>query len=196
MWLALPALAVAPARAQDPDLATLAFSWLAGDWVAPLVCEIGGAPQRGVRRMRVAADPRRSLEQFARLSFFDLAAPGATRCVSLLGSEEPEIRGHVVFRLDRNAAPDVAVREFKQTLRREGGFDFRIERGRLLLRPVAAGESEARAVDFSGGTLHARAVAPGSDAARLLAEFPQRRKVTFELEAKDGTRLRLHAVGR
>jgi hypothetical protein len=185
---------VPPAAAQDPDMNELALEWLQGDWAAPLVCEIGGRPTRGVRRLRVAPDKRRSRERYARMSFFDLAAPGATRCVGELGSEEPELRGNVVFRLDAPSRPDTAMRDFKQELRREGGFEYKIDSGKLQLRRVGDAESAARVIDFAGGTLRASRVTPGTDAARLLAEFPQPRKVTFELRARDGTRLRFHAV--
>jgi hypothetical protein len=188
--------AAAPAaRAQEPDLTVLALQWLSADWAAPLVCEIAGRPVRGVRRMRVEPDRRHGSQSMGEMRFFDLAAPEATRCTSELGAEEPEVRGALVFRLERPSRPDLAMRDFEQALRRDGGFDFSIESGRLHLQRVGGAEPP-RAVDFAGGTLRARLVRPGSDAARLLAEFPQPRKLTFELEARDGTRLRFHGVGR
>jgi hypothetical protein len=193
--LAFVLAAASAALAQGPDLNALALEWLSADWAAPLVCEIAGRPVRGVRRMRVAPDRRHGSHPMGEMRFFDLAAPDATRCTGELGADEPEVRGALLFRLERPSRPDVAMRDFEQALRRDGGFDFSIESGRLQIQRVGGAEAP-RAVDFAGGTLRTRLVRPGSDAARLLAEFPQPRKLTFEIEARDGTRLRFHGVGR
>ena len=88
----------------------------------------------------------------------------------------------------------MAQRDFKLTLRREGGFQFQIPTGRLRLGPPGEATSALREVDFSGGTADIRKVERGSDAFRRLVEFGERRKLSLVIEALDGTRLSFDLV--
>jgi hypothetical protein len=50
-------------------------------------------------------------------------------------------------------------------------------------------------VDFDGGTLRAREVRRGTDAARILADLRGPRKLTVEIESADGAeKLSFHMV--
>ena len=44
----------------------------------------------------------------------------------------------------------------------------------------------ARSIDFAGGEARLRNIPPGSDAARLLAEFPSPRKLSLRIATAQG----------
>lgn len=198
--LALLALVAVPgraARAADPTLGHLALGWLLGDWVEPIVCEIHGSPTRALRRVLVSPVPTPTGEvPTARLQFPDPDAPGATRCFSDLGGDEPRIEGTLVLGFEGRPRPDTAKRDFESALRRSGGFEFRIRSGRLKRSDWGEGAPAATELDFTGGTARAHAIRPGSDAARLVDELRAQRGVTVELEAPGGEHLTLQLVQR
>lgn len=193
-------LAAAPASAQrplDPTLGHLALSWLLGDWSEPIVCEVSGSPLRALRRVLVSPVPTPTGDApTARVQFPDPDAPGATRCFSDLGGDEPRIEGTLVLGFEGRARPDTAQRDFQTDLRRNGGFDFRIRSGRLRIAGWAEGAGAPREVDFEGGTAQAREIRPGSDAARLVDELRGLRGVELTLESPGGERVLLHLVQR
>jgi hypothetical protein len=193
---ALGAGLVADALAQGvgPDLVDLALAWARGEYRAPLVCEFEGRPRRGLRRVAITDGPERSERRLDRITFFDLEAEGASRCFSDLGGDEPNLLGSLEVGLEARSRPDTARRDFDAELRRNGGFEYRIERGRLRIRSVAGAPEDGREVDFAGGKAELRVVKAGSDSARLLADFQTRRKLRLALEARDETRLVLHLV--
>ncbi len=96
--------------------------------------------------------------------------------------------------LDGRSRPDTAAHDFQAALRRQGGFEFQIRAGRLRLGEPGKPPDALREVDFKGGTAEIRRVERGSDAHRRLADFGERRKLSLNLEAPDGTRLGLDLV--
>ncbi len=172
-------------------LNTLALGWTRGQYVAPLMCEIDGAPRRGGRRIVIGPGPRHARPPTNRIHFVSLQVEKAKRCFTEFGGEEFEVTGNLEIALPGRSRPDTASREFSSALRRDRGFDFEVRSGVLQIQPV--GDGSPRAVDFRGGQARLREVAPGSDAARLLAEYPGR-QLTLELEAPDGTALRYRMV--
>lgn len=196
----LLALAAAVARAQEPPaptLAHLALGWVLGDWVEPIVCEIHGSPTRALRRVMITPVPTfGSAPPTVRVQFPDPDAPGATRCFSDLGGDEPRIEGALVLAFEGRARPDTAQHDFETTLRRSGGFDFPVRSGHLRLGGWGEAAPPLREVEFEGGQAQARDVRPGSDAARLVEELHGVRGLELALDAKGGERVVLHLVQR
>lgn len=179
---------------RGPGLNELALEWTRGEYRAPLICEIDGAPHRALRRILVSPGRRYSRTQMNRLAFFDLEAPADTRCHDETGGDQPNAIGSLALALETRSRPDTAQHDFDAALRREGGFEFQILAGRLRLGAPGVDPDTMPVVDFGGGTAEIRNVERGSDAYRRLAEFGQRRKLTLVIEAKDGTRLRFDLV--
>ena len=193
--LLLPAAALAQAPSGPaPGLNELALEWIRGEYRAPLICEIEGVPYRSLRRILVGPGPRGARTPMNRLTLFDLEAPEGTRCHDETGGEQPNAIGSLALVLDARPRPDTAQRDFKLALRKEGGFDFQIRTGRLRIGAPGDSANALREVDFSGGTAKIRKVDRGSDAFRRLAEFGDRRKLSLQLEAADGTRLSFDLV--
>jgi hypothetical protein len=160
----------------------LAFSWAEGDYRSPLTCTIEDIPRQALRRIVITPRKRQAARPGVRLTFFDLEAPLGTRCSSVSGANEPNLTGFLELVWDGRTRPDTGEVDFRNTLRREGGFDFLIETGRLRITPTEAG-AEARIVDFAGGSARLEAVRRGSDAARRLAAFGGQAHKVLRLEA-------------
>ena len=173
---------------QGVDLNLLALDWARGRYLSPVICETGGELTRGGRRLLIAPGPRHSVPPVARILFSDLDVPGASRCFDDLGKPQPNVTGQVQIRLLGHSRSDTARRDFKATLRRKNGFEFRIVSRKLRVQTV--GQPDSREVDFRGGDARLHLIPPGSDDARLLGDLRGLRKLTLELEAPDGTRLR------
>lgn len=182
-----------PAAAQLADLNALALDWLRGRYASPVVCEGGGTAAQAIRRVVVAAGPRHARPAVDRVTFHGIDVVNADRCTDVLGVAQPEVRGALELTLPGASRPDLAQAEFQRALRYQNGFDFTVSSGRLQLRdwgPAAA----VRVVDFAGGAARVRQVRPGSDAARILADFDGPRKLSLELTAPGGEALSFHLV--
>lgn len=178
-----------PARAQPADLNALVLDWLRGRYASPLLCEIGGESMRGLRRLLIAPGPRHVRPPVDKLLFVDMNVDGATRCFTELEASTPNIVGHVYLRHPTRDRPDTAQRDFDAEMRRKNGFDLEISEGKLRISPIGAATGEPQVVDFRSGKASIRLVSPGTDAARVLADFRSPRKVELRLEARDGTTL-------
>ncbi|MEN8159833.1 MAG: hypothetical protein ABFS41_07170 [Myxococcota bacterium] len=176
----------APGHAQG--VRELAFGWAEGDYRAPLTCTVDGVPRQALRRVLIAPRPRRAARPGVRVTFFDLEAPPGTRCSSVSGAEEPNLTGHVDLVWEGRSRPDTGPVDFRNALRRDDGFGFAIETGRLRLIPTD-GQGETRRVDFALGSARLEVAAPGTDAARRLAPFGGRRQRVLRLEPPDGPAL-------
>ena len=168
------------------DLNELALRWTRGDWASPLVCEHDGRARRGLRRVLVTAGPRDRPPLSNKLSFVALKLPGGARCYTDTGEDQPDVAGSLVYHLEGISRPDLATRQFQETLEREGGFRFDVRAGVLQV-----GE---RKVDFAGGTARFEPVRRGSDAWRRLQDLEGPHKLALVLEAGDGTRLAFDLV--
>jgi len=184
--LALGPLGLAsPARADLPDLNQRALQWLRGRWASPVVCERDGDAHRTLRRLVISPAPRHVRPRADRLAFYGVEVESASRCTDAMGVAAPDVRGTLLLSLPGISRPDLAQADFQRALRQNGGFDFAIVSGRLRL--TGWGDApEPRIVDFAGGTIRARAVRRGSDAARILADLDGPRKLTLEVESPDG----------
>jgi hypothetical protein len=168
----------------------LAVDWARGRFASPVVCTFDGEPARGMRRVTISAGATHSRPRLARIQFKDIEAEDASRCISDMGRSVPNIRGSLEIHLAGTRPRDTAMRDFKSELRRNYGFEFVVASGRLQIEPIGS-DSEAQVVDFKGGTAGLFEVRPGSDAARLLADFSSPRKIFLSVEAKDGTRIEI-----
>lgn len=184
--LALPSSGLAQSGRQ-PDLSDLVHVWARGRYSSPIVCQVEGEPRRALRRLVVQPLGPEATQPGVRLLFPDPEAPGATRCFSELGPEEPRVEGSLVLAHEGRSRPDTAQHDFQSTLRRDGGFELVIRAGRLQVKGWDG--ATARDVDFAKGTARLRSVRPGADEARILAQYPAARALVLELEATDGTRL-------
>lgn len=174
------------------DLNLLALDWARGTFGAPLVCEVEGSPLRAVRRVTIAPETGSDRGPMDRIHFPDPEAPGATRCFSELGADEPLVSGALLISLPGRSRPDTARYDLESALKRQRGFDFDVREGKLAVRGWGPGQEEPTTVDFAGGVARLHLVQPGSDAERLLRSFTSKRKLVLSLEAKDGTVLRFH----
>jgi hypothetical protein len=66
--------------------------------------------------------------------------------------------------------------------------------GRLKLGKLGAPADASKEVDFAHGKARLHTVEPGSDAAKLLSEFPNLPGFTLDLTSPDGTQLVFHLV--
>ncbi len=171
-----------PAAAAAQGLRDLAFAWAQGDFRAPLVCVVDGAPRQALRRVRIYPAPRGALPSI-RLTFYDLEAPAGTACSGVASGEEPNVIGNLVLDFEGRSQPDTGEVDFRNALRRDGGFRFRIESGYLRVGPAGAPAASLARSDYAGGSVRLLAVPPGSDAARRLAGFGSVRQLQLELEA-------------
>lgn len=176
------------ASAYAQGVRELAFAWAEGDYRAPLTCTIEDVPRQALRRVLIAPRARRATRPGVRVTFFDLEPPPGTRCSSVSGADEPNLTGSVELVWDGRSRPDTGPVDFRNSLRRDGGFDFVIETGRLRIAPTEGG-AEARVVDFAGGSARLEEVRPGSDAARRLAAFGGRGHRVLRLEAAEAPAL-------
>ena len=158
----------------------LAYAWAQGDFRAPLACVIDGASREALRRVRIHPAPRGSLPSL-RVTFYDLEAPPGTQCTGLASREEPNVLGGLELVFDGRSRPDTGDVDFRSALRREGGFTFRIQKGKLRIGP--AGAAELVDHDYTGGAARILTLPPGSDGARRLAVFGAARQLRLELEA-------------
>ena len=193
--LLLPAAALGQAPSgPGPGMNELALEWIRGEYRAPMICEIEGVPYRALRRIMVGPGPRGARTPMNRLTLFDLEAPEGTRCHDETGGAQPNAIGSLALLLDVRARPDTAQRDFQLALRKDGGFEFDIPTGKLRIGTSGDAASPLREVDFREGTAEIRKIERGSDAYRRLAEFGDRRKLSLQLEAPDGTRLSFDLV--
>ncbi len=164
---------------------TLALLWAQGDYRAPLICEIEGTPRRALRRITVRVARRTGHRAMDRMVFHDLDAPPGTRCYGEAGGVQPNLVGRLILAFEGRNRPDTADYDFQDTLRRKGGFEFKIASGVLRVGPPGRPLSELETVDFSGGSVTLQVVRRGSDASRRLAEFGPRDKRSLVLAAPD-----------
>ena len=181
-------------RADAQGVRELAFAWVQGDFRAPLTCTVDGAPRQALRRVRVHPGPREAVRPTQRVTFFDLEAPAGTRCASIAGQAEPNVAGTLELVWDGRTRPDTGEVDFRNTLRRDGGFTFKVESGSLRVGPTEAGKSGERVMDFAGGTARFERVVPGSDAARRVAGFGGHRQLLLRIEAPGASALAFDLV--
>lgn len=182
------ALLAAPALAQQSgvDLNVLALDWARGRYSAPLVCIFEGQPIRGMRRVLVGPGSRNVRPPVGKLVFVALEVAEAERCFTDFGEAAPNLQGNLQIRLPAISRTDTAKHDFGAALRKGGGFDFDIVAGSLLVSAVGQHGEAPKPVDFRGGVASLRALAPGSDAVRLLAEFPSPRKLHLRVSTRAG----------
>jgi hypothetical protein len=183
-WAAAALLALAlPGPVAAQGLRELVYAWAQGDFRAPLACTIDGASRQALRRVRIHPGPRGAALPAVRVTLYDLEAPPGTRCAGLASAEEPNVIGVVELVFEGRSRPDTGDVDFRHALRRDGGFDFRIEQGKLRIGAADAAASALASHDYAGGTARLSAVPPGSDAARRLAGFGAQRQLHLELAA-------------
>ena len=190
--LALAAALALPAAGQG--VRELALAWVQGDYRAPLTCIVETVPREALRRVRIHPGPRQAARPTVRVTFSDLDAPAGTRCASISGQPEPNVIGALDLVWDARTRPDTGEIDFRNQLRRAGGFDFKIDAGRLRIGLIDAGKPGERVVDFAGGSARVQTVAPGSDAARRLAGFGGHRQLALTIEAPGEPRLSFDLV--
>ena len=158
---ALVLLAAGAATQPLVDLNELALRWTRGQFASPLICELDGHAKRGLRRVLVTAGPRDRPPLSNKLSFVAMNLPAGARCYADTGEDQPDVAGSVMYHLEGISRPDLATREFQETLEREGGFRFDVRTGVLQVG--------GRKVDFAGGT---RALRAGASGQRRVAASP------------------------
>ena len=176
----LLALAVSPAGASGEELRDLALAWVQGDYRAPLVCLLDGSPRQALRRVRIQPGPRGGRPS-VRLVFHDLEAPPGTSCTGVTGQAEPNVIGVLELVFEGRSRPDTGEIDFRNALRRDGGFSFRVASGQLRSGPAGVEDEALEAVDLAEAMVQVRTVPPGSDAARRLASFGGSRILQIEL---------------
>jgi hypothetical protein len=182
-----------PAFASGQGVRDLALAWVQGEYRAPLVCVLDGTARQALRRVRIHPG-RPSDRPSVRLSFHDLEAPSGIDCSSVSGQAEPNVVGVLELVFEGRSRPDTGEVDFRNTLRREGGFTFRVLAGHLRIGAAGASTAALEDVDFSGGSAQIRSVPPGSDAARRLSLFGAERQRELKLSAASGRELAFELV--
>ena len=181
-----------PLAAQmGPTLQDLAVAWASGSYGSPLICEIDGEPVRGMRRLQITPVLQKGRPTEAKVSFVEMDVPPETRCFNDLGAAAPNIAGWVRLRLLGASHPDSAKRDFKQKLKREGGIEFDIPAAHVRTQSTNDAARVWKPLGLRGGHVLLRVVGPGSDNARLLADFESPRKISLELHPSDGETISL-----
>ena len=174
-------------------LRDLALAWVVGDYRAPLVCVLDGTARQALRRVRI--QPGRSPDRpSVLLTFHDLEAPSGISCGGLSGQAEPNVVGVLELVFEGRSQPDTGEVDFRNALRRDGGFNFRVAAGRLRIGAAGAATAELENVDFAGGAAEVRSVPPGSDTARGLATFGGERERQLSVTAASGKALAFDLV--
>lgn len=188
------ATACAPALASGQGVRELAGAWAQGDYRAPLVCVLDGTAREALRRVRIL--PARPVDPPAvlRLAFHDLEAPPGIACSSGSGARELNVVGVLELTFDGRTRPDTGEVDFRNTLKRDGGFRFRVTGGRLRVGEVGAAGAALEEVDFAAGEAEIRGIPPGSDAARRLSAFGGERQRELRLTSAGGRRLAFELV--
>lgn len=176
-------VAALPAAAAAQGLRDRALAWVQGDFRAPLVCVLEGNPRQALRRVRIHPAPRNALPA-VRITFQDLEAPPGTTCGGFSNPDEPNVIGALELIFEGRSQPDTGEVDFRNALRHDGGFTFRIRTGRLRVGPVGESGSALQSLDYTGGTARVHSVVRGSDAARRLAVFGSERQLQLELDAE------------
>jgi len=185
--------ASAQPRSGEAGLAELALLWALGEYAEPIICTLEEGPVRGARTVVIRPRRRAEHRSFDVVEVQPLDLPEGTRegCRNDLGEPEPEMRGVLHIGLSRHRRPDTAQRDFQQALRRDGGFDFEIAKGRMEIHEE---EDGVREVDLEGGTARLEVARPGTDAARLLGGAGDRPKRILTVEGPEGDRFVFHLV--
>jgi hypothetical protein len=189
----LLAAVLIPALASGQELRDLALAWVQGDYRAPLVCVLDGTARQALRRVRIHPG-RPSDRPSVRLGFHDLEAPSGISCSGVSGEPEPNVVGVLELVFEGRSRPDTGEVDFRNALRREGGFTFRVMAGHLRIGAAGASTAALEDVDFSGGSAQIRSVPPGSDAARRLSLFGAERQRELKLSAASGKELTFELV--
>ncbi len=183
LFLAGPALAQ-PAL-PGASLNDLVIEWMQGNYATPVVCTFEGEPRRGLRRVVIEPAEDRGRGRGATVRFVDLEAGEASRCVSELSGDAPNITGGLVVRHRTTKVRPTATRDFKAELKRKRGFELDVVSGQLELTTVGSG-TPAKKLDLRGGKLRIHILRRGEDGLRVLQDLPSPRKVRFELESRTG----------
>jgi hypothetical protein len=174
------ALAGAPAAAQPAlDLNEMALRFTQGSWASPLVCEHGEAVRRGLRRLRIAPAPKDIVPPANHLVIYPMGIPEGVRCYLDTGETQVDVAGALTYHLEGFSRPDLAQKEFSETLQRDGAFTFEIKTGAL--------EIGGKRTEFAGGKARFTLVRPGTDASKRLADIEAPHKLALSLTAPDGT---------
>jgi hypothetical protein len=187
-WIALLGALLAPgSHAQSgPDLNDLVIDWARGTFASPILCEVEGKTVRAIRRVVITPTLAGDRRGVATVQFIDMKPDQATRCFTSTGQSVPNILGKLQLRVEGTPHPDTARRDFKHTLKKERGFELKVVQGVLRIQEVSQPPTEPRTVNFRSGHARLGMVLPATDADRELADFPSRRKVLLELQAKSG----------
>ncbi len=189
-----------PARAQSagPTLNLMALSWIRGRYGEPLLCTVEGGSTDVMRPILISPGPRSAVPPVARIRFFGLESLQAARCTTELATEAKfDLEGLLYVHLDREVPVDMLEKEFRSLLKREQGFTFKIDSGRVELRrdPKPDGEKPPpEIIDFEGGSARFRLLGPNEDATRILKDFQNRRKMELEVTSREGRLLRFHII--
>ncbi len=179
-----------PAAAQmAPTYHDLIARWVEGEFRSPVNCQIDGELIRGLRRIRIQSHRDRGRRDEFRIEFVDMEPGTATRCTDDTGRDLPNVLGELELRNLSRPHPDTAKRDFKQSLKRDRGFDFQISNGILRTRTVKLPAEEWKAIDFRKGSASISVIFPATDAQRALAPFHSQRKILLTIVAPTGEKL-------
>jgi len=169
-----------PAAAQpELDLNEMALRFTQGAYASPLTCEHEGSARRGLRRLRIDAASKDMIPPSNHLVVYPMGIPEGVRCYLDTGETQVDVAGSVTYHLEGFSRPDLAPREFQETLQRDGGFTFSIKAGSL--------DVGGKRVEFAGGKARFTIVRPGTDAWKRLKDVEAPLKLTLSLDAPDGT---------
>jgi hypothetical protein len=193
-FVCLLALGLGPALASAQGLRELAGAWAQGDYRAPLVCVLDGAAREALRRVRIQPPRPVDSPDTLRVTFQDLDAPPGISCTTHAGGRELNVVGALQLSFEGRSRVDIGDLDFRNTLRRAGGFGYRIRAGALRLTEIGAAGAPPESVSFAGGTAEIREVPRGSDAARRLAVFGSERQRTLRITSESGRTLTFELV--
>jgi hypothetical protein len=175
------AVAISAAAQPELDLNQMALKFTEGAWASPLVCAYEGNAKRGLRRLKISPGSKDLIPPSNHLVIYPMRIPDGIRCFLDTGETQVDIAGSLTFHLEGFSRPDLAPREFQETLERDGGFTFTIQSGAL--------DIGGKRTEFKGGQARFSLPKRGSDSSKRLGDIESPHKLVLALSAPDGTSL-------
>ncbi len=210
-WLAAAPLARAqddgyrpPVKATESDVALL---FLAGRYAMPITCKkTDGSVVELEESISFKAAPDAGGGKSLKVTFFGVDVADAAYCYNLVERRLPDRRGTMFVHFRSHNREDLGLSDFRRTAAR-GPLTYWAHRGELVVRGLGSDSEQpaARVLAFDGGEakILVDAIAPGTDGAKLLADYEARagsarnaegRRFSMRFSATDGTSFTFYAV--
>jgi len=209
--LCLALAAAWPARAQQQpkmDEGEIAIAYISGRFAMPVTCKRQDGTTLELQDSIVLKVVPEAGTDTLQVTFFGIEVPDVDYCYNLVERRVADRRGQILLRYRSHNRKDLGSTDFRRTAIK-GSLTYNAYEGEVKERPIGSSpeQAPARALAFDGGDsrLVVEPVQPGSDGAKLFADFDARanatvggpvagRRYTFRFVAKDGEQFVFYAI--